>query len=51
MHVLYFALLLAAVVCFVAATFQVYGTKLNLMALGLALAFAVPLIQQARLLS
>jgi hypothetical protein len=50
MHVLYFILLLLAVVAFVAAAFQVAATKVNLIALGLALAFAVPLIQHARLL-
>ncbi len=50
MHVLYFVLFLLAVVCFVAAAFQVYSSKLNLMALGLALATAVFVVQQARLL-
>lgn len=50
MHVLYFVLLLVAVILFVAAALQVHASKLNLMALGLAFAFAVPLIQHARLL-
>lgn len=50
MHVLYFVLFLLALVCFVAATFQMYTSKLNLLALGLALAVAVFTIQQARLL-
>lgn len=50
MHVLYFILFLLAVVAFVAAAFEVVVARLNLVALGLALATAVFLIQQARLL-
>lgn len=45
MHVLYFVLLLLAVVCFVASAFQVNATRLNLLALGLALFAAVPFIK------
>lgn len=48
MTVLYFVLLLLALVCFVAAASGRVVTKYNLMALGLALWVAVPLIIQLR---
>jgi hypothetical protein len=55
MHVLYFALFLAAVLVFLGAAFRDARTNagvggLNLVALGLALATSVFMIQQARLL-
>lgn len=48
MHVVYFVLFLLAVVCFVVAAFELYVSKINLVALGLALATAVFMIQQVR---
>jgi hypothetical protein len=50
MHVLYFVLFLLSVVCFVVAAFELYVSKINLVALGLALFAVVFAIQQARLL-
>ena len=50
MHVLYFILFLLAVVCFIAATFPTFAARINLMALGLALATAVFVIQQAKVM-
>lgn len=50
MHALYFVLFLLAVVCFLAATFPTISSRINLMALGLALATAVFVIQQAKVM-
>lgn len=47
MVLLYFILLLVAVLCFIVGTKQSHLAKFNLVSLGLALAFAVPLIQTA----
>lgn len=43
---LYFVLLLIAVVLFVLSAFGVSARKVNLVSLGLAFAFAVPMLQQ-----
>ena len=45
MNVLYFVLFLLAVVCFVASASERVASRVNLVALGLAFAFAVPLLQ------
>lgn len=45
MTLLYFVLLLLALVCFVAAAFKFVAARVDLVALGLAFAFAVPFIQ------
>ena len=45
MTVLYFALLLVAVVLFVLAALRVASPRVELVALGLAFAFAVPALQ------
>ena len=45
MTVLYFMLLLAGVILFALAAMRVNSPKIDLLALGLALVFAVPLIQ------
>lgn len=45
MLVLFFILLLLALVCFAAAAFQVHASRINLLGLGLALWVAVPFIQ------
>lgn len=52
MHVLYFAFFLAAVLVFLGAAFRDarVSAGINLVALGLAFATAVFMIQQARLL-
>lgn len=52
MHVLYFAFFLAAVLVFLGAAFRDVriNAGVNLVALGLALATSVFMIQQARLL-
>jgi len=50
MHLLYFILFLLAVAAFVVAAFGLVASKVNLVALGLALTVAVFAIQQARLL-
>lgn len=42
---LYFILYLIAVLLFVVSAFQLASAKVNLISLGLAFAFAVPLIQ------
>lgn len=43
--VLFFVLLLLALVCFVASAFQVHAARFNLLSLGAALWVTVPLIQ------
>lgn len=44
MSVLFFILLLLALVCFVLSAFQVHGPRVYLVGLGLALWVAVPFI-------
>lgn len=46
MTVLYFVLLLVAVLLFLLASLRVSSPRVELVALGLAFAFAVPLLQQ-----
>lgn len=46
MNVLYFILLLLALICFVASALNRVSSRVNLVALGLALWVAFPLIQQ-----
>lgn len=48
MNVLYFVLLLLAVFCFAGAASRWFVARVDLVALGLALAFTVPLIQTLR---
>lgn len=50
MHLLYFVLFLLAVLCFVTSAFRLVAAKVDLVALGLAFAFAVFLIQQLKAL-
>lgn len=45
MTVLYLILYILAVICFLAVAFRVRTNRVSLLGLGLALAFAVPLIQ------
>lgn len=45
MDVLFFVLLLLALVCFLASAFNVSASRLTLISLGLALCVAVPLIK------
>lgn len=48
MNVVYLILLILAAACFVASAARVASTRVNLMALGLALWVLVPIIQVAR---